>query len=414
MVEKLTVGETAIAKDVPLRVRVAAETRVWLRTHRPMLIDVGLAFLISQVLFYLIAIVAFAFVARYSGNAYQPWSTHAPRLIDASWRWDSGWYSYIAQHGYPSTPDFQGVAFFPLFPYILRAFYLILPASWYFFEGVIINHLIFLLALVPVWLYAERVGGRPVARRTLFLLCIFPAALFFNAIYTEALFLLFSALTLVLFQRDRFGSAGVAGFFACLTRSFGVFLAASGLIYAAIYWFRRRESLGRTVWRIATLALIPLGIVVFMLMQLDIYGDPTLFLKVQSAAGWSHVKVFPLVSLYHAIDYSLYHHSLTVINFMDAVNTGALAIALVLGIVLLRSDPAGAVYSLLSVLLVLATPSGGDTLMSGARYVAVLFPIFVMLGRWAERRWFFGLLTAIFLPLSVALTILFVRWYWVV
>ncbi|HLI50273.1 MAG TPA: mannosyltransferase family protein, partial [Thermomicrobiaceae bacterium] len=406
----VAVRKPSKATVMQLRSRLAGQ----LREHGPMLVDVGLAFLLSQLLFYVVAIVAFAFVAPYSGHAYQPWSTHAPRLIDASWRWDSGWYSYIAQHGYVSTPGFQGVAFFPLFPYILRAFYLILPASWYFFEGVVINHVIFALSLIPVWLYAERIGGRKVAQRTLFLLCIFPAALFFNAIYTEALFLLFSSLALVLFQRDRFGSAGVAGFFACLTRSFGIFLAVSGLIYAGVRWLRDRDSLSRTIWRVATLALIPLGIVVFMLMQLHIYGDPTLFLKVQTVAGWSHVKVFPLVSLYHAADYSLYHHSLTVINFMDAVNTGALAIALILGLVLLRSDPAGAVYSLLSVLLVLATPSGGDTLMSGARYVAVLFPIFVMLGRWAERRWFLGLLTVIFLPLSVALTILFVRWYWVV
>ena len=48
-----------------------------------------------------------------------------------------------------------------------------------------------------------------------------------------------------------------------------------------------------------------------------------------------------------------------------------------------------------------------------ARYVVVLFPLFVLLARWASIRRQ-NIVTVLFLPVNIFLTMLFVQWYWVI
>lgn len=374
-----------------------------------MLSDVALIFFLSRVLFYATVLLVPLVLHPYAGTQYQPWYTGAPRLIDASWRWDAGWYRSIIVSGYAWNGVNSNVAFFPLYPLLVRATLVVAPAGWIWYAGVLLNQVAFFGALIAVWLYAEHRAGRDVARRTLYLLCIFPTALFFSAAYTEALFLLATAAAFAFWQRDRFGSAGVAGFLASLDRGFGVFLAPAGLIYL---WQHRRLPLRALVPRAAALLLVPAGLGSFMLYLWARFGDPLLFLKAQSF--WSHSRVFPLLSLYRALDFYLRHPAHSVFYLMDLLNAVAMLLALVFALVIIRRDPAGAIYVLLTVLSVLSAPVDAFGLQSGARYAAVFFPLFVPLAVWSRRRWLLVLLTLAFLPLNILLTGLWAQWYWVV
>lgn len=411
-------GETKVPTTA--RVDLAARERgrarrvhawLWPRLHAglPMLGDVAAVFLLSRIIFYVSATIAFAAIPEYAGSDYAPWHAPAPALIDASWRWDAGWYLSIVEHGYQWTGSGEGnVAFFPLYPLLIRAALAVLPASTVYVVGVLLNHVVFFVALMAVWLYANHLGGRGVAQRTVYLLSIFPAAFFFSAAYTESLFLLTSAAALLALQRGRFGAAGVAGFFAALTRVPGLYL---GLPYLIAVWQRLAPSWSGRLRQLAPLALIPAGLGAYMLHLWQRVGDPLAFLKVQD--GWDHTRLFPLVSLYRATQIII-DSPRDLAWAMGVVNTGAAILALALAVVALRRDWPGGSYALVSVLATLTFPIAGMPTISLARYVAVLFPMFIPIARWASRWPVLVLLTGLFLPAQAILAALFVRWYWVI
>src|SRR4051794_4588875 len=103
-------------------------------------------------------------------------------------RWDSVHFQVIASNGYVRD---DLTAFFPLYPYLARV------AGWVtgslLLGGFLISLVAFLVGLVVVHRLAELEIGPAAARRTVYLLAFFPAALFFSAFYTEALFLALTA-----------------------------------------------------------------------------------------------------------------------------------------------------------------------------------------------------------------------------
>jgi hypothetical protein len=278
-----------------------------------------------------------------------------------------------------------------------------------FLAGILVSNLALIGALIAVWLYAESYGGRPLARRTLFLLAIFPASFFFSVAYSESVFLLVTAWTLLLLRRGRFAAAGGFGFFAALARPPGLLVGVPFLVEA---WRQR----GRGPWaffrRVAWAALILAGLAAFMGYLWWRFDDPLLFLRAQDA--WNHARELPFLTLDDAIRQVLMREGTQVAQLTNGVNTTAAILALVAGAAMLRWNPAGALYVLAGALVPLSLPISGTPVNSMARFVVVLFPVFVLLARWAARRPVLILLTILFLPLQVLLAGLFMRWYWVI
>ena len=169
-----------------------------------------------------------------------PTLTHglAEPLLAPLARWDSVWYLRIADSGYgESAPR---AAFFPLYPLLVRALATPFGAS----EGALlvaayaVSLAAFLAALVLLYRLTELELGRRLARPTLLLLAVFPAALYFGAPYSESLFLL---LAVGAFYAARTGSwawAGACAGLASATRSAGLLL----LIPLAMLWWSSRPA----------------------------------------------------------------------------------------------------------------------------------------------------------------------------
>ena len=111
--------------------------------------------------------------------------------------WDSGWYFDIARRGYYWSPSGQSsIAFFPLYPLLMRA--LAWPfgggdrALW--IAGIALSYACLFLGLAVLHrLTGATFGGdREAARRTVLYVAVFPFAYFFTQVYTESLFLLTS------------------------------------------------------------------------------------------------------------------------------------------------------------------------------------------------------------------------------
>ena len=220
-----------------------------------------------------------------------------------------------------------------------------------------------------------------------------PTAFFFSAVYTESAFLLFSVATMYYARRHLWLYAGLMGMITAATRIVGVVMA--GIV--ALEWLRVRgwtistmyrraawQNLWhglRTDWRsLLPIALIPLGILSYMLFLQVRFDDPIAFWTVQAA--WNRENVGPLVIIWQAIS------GLAKQNFLAGIEWWQVLIDLiVLFSALLIAIPTwrrlGEHYALL-ILIGMLVPAA-SSIMSLSRYVLVLFPIFMMLAWWGRR-----------------------------
>lgn len=144
--------------------------------------------------------------------------------LGAMANWDGIFYRKIATSGYTYVPDggFNTVAFFPLYPLVVR----LLMTTGLSFEttGVAVSNASFLLMLWVAFGWIRDRAGIVAARWCVAVLAFFPMSVFCSVAYAESLFMLLSALALRDFDRERYGRAAVWTALASLTRPTGLWL----------------------------------------------------------------------------------------------------------------------------------------------------------------------------------------------
>jgi hypothetical protein len=148
--------------------------------------------------------------------------------IDGTDRWDSYWFQQIALHGYAEDAD---AAFFPAYPFAIRATMLVLPVGS-LGAALLVSNACFLGALIVLYALTSREFGVQSARRTVVLMAVFPTSFFFLAPYSESLFLLAVLLSFWWIRSGRWERGAGAGVVAALTRSFGALLVPALLVEA--------------------------------------------------------------------------------------------------------------------------------------------------------------------------------------
>lgn len=175
-------------------------------------------------------------------------------------RWDGRWYAELARHGYPTHLPIghsgriaaNTTAFFPLFPWMTKA--LMSVGVPYWLGGMMIN----LVASTAAILLIVLVGLQYLDRRSATLMgCLwtaFPVSVVLTTTYTEAIFTVFGAASLLFVLRRRWILAGLAAALAGTVRSPGIVFAGAVALGALEAIIRRRE------WRsLAGAAIAPLG-----------------------------------------------------------------------------------------------------------------------------------------------------------
>jgi hypothetical protein len=354
-----------------------------------------------------------------------PFGTVGDALVAPSARWDATWYLGIALDGY-SEPT--RTAFFPLYPLLVR----IAGApgavvgddrAAYLLAGIAVSLATFAGALYLVRRLAAIELGEEAARTTTWLVALFPTAFAFSAVYTESLFLATSAGSLYAGRLGRWRWAGLAGLLAAATRSTGTLL----VVPLAILWLQGAPRRWRDA---AWIALVPAGLIAYLVYLAAATGDPWTPFSVQDAwyrelagpwggawdgalAAWDGVRQLFSGSREH-VYFAVAAGDPFVVAAHNVGNFAFLCFAVVAVVGVFRRLPlAYGAWALLAVAAPLSYPVGPEPLASLPRYLAVVFPLHMWLASWATDRGWQRAAALVSGVLLASLTVPFAAWEWV-
>lgn len=316
-----------------------------------------------------------------------PWRIYENELWNLPARWDTGWYLGVAIEGYQFTPtriaQQQNIAFFPLYPMLMRYGSLLLgrEVMW---TGVLISWVSFFAALVYLYRFARERFDDEAATAGIALLACYPFALFFSTAYTEALFLLTAVAACYHFERNELWKAGAWGLLAGLSRPNGALLSVVlALIAVRPMWTTvraRRLQLGDwigTADRIAVAAMPGIGMLLYSTYIFFLTGHPFQWAAQNAAWGRVYRSMDALVGQQAQSigEHGLYTYAAT--QTVDALQLTA--VLFVLAAVWPVARRIGLPYAVL-ILVNIVPPLLMGGLLSMGRVTSVLFPVFLWLG----------------------------------
>lgn len=281
-------------------------------------------------------------------------------------RWDAPHFIYIAQYGYTNVGDPANyIVFPPLYPIFIKIFGSIFGN--FNFWAVTISMVLFSVSGCLFYKLVKEIWDKNIAKKSLFLLAIFPTSYFFTAPYTEALFWVFAMLTLLMSKRKRFFLAGVFAGLAILSRLPGILL----IIVPLFIVLQNKKKLSNF-----TLFILPVGFCVcaYLLINWQLFGDPFAFQNILQnhwqktfAWPWESIRSSWVVTKAGFDDqYALQ------VGFWEAIPATFAVIFIPLVWKFLKNTAWSTWYTL-SVILITST----SFLLSTPRYLLTIPPLFV-------------------------------------
>jgi hypothetical protein len=212
-------------------------------------------------------------------------------------RYDSQYYLFIAQHGYPlhsTAVNNSLTAFFPGYSLLVTVVRGITFGTVSTLTcGMVVAFAAFIAASVLLYRLAERRYGQRVALIATVLFCWFPSSLFFLSPYSEGLFALEIVLVLTFLDRGRFLAAAVVAAYASATSPESLALTIAIAVAAVL----AGKGLARVV---AYVAVSGVGLGAYGLFLLIRFNNPFEFVAVQYPY-WRRSQHFPFVGLYRNV-----------------------------------------------------------------------------------------------------------------
>lgn len=335
------------------------------------------------------------------------WHFSPYRLLDIWGRWDTGWYMTIVRDGYMLQNDHiqqqSNVAFFPLYPMLVRGLILPIPDSWLsdgviLVVGLVVSNLFLLGGLILLYLLAwELSHDVGVAQRTVLYLLFFPTAFVLSCFYTESAFLFLSLTALYAAQRRQWAWAALAAALLSLTRPLGILITPILLwMYLSAVGWRIRNLRPTILW----LFLTPLPFLLHLTWMGQVTGDWLAPLHAQQP---------------YERTFTLPWQTLLAPAFPDPWRTpleqGFVLIFLVVAVIACWRLPSAA-YGLWVLALILPFLFTGIT-SSALRYILVAVPVFVVLAQWGKRPEVDRLCQTLFFAIQIVLMVAWSQFYFI-
>jgi Dolichyl-phosphate-mannose-protein mannosyltransferase len=320
-------------------------------------------------------------------------------------QWDTPFYIAIAANGYaPVTPHAATYpAFFPLYPLCIR---LTAPlfGNNYYLASLFVTNICWLIALYGIAYLGCHLFSERVAMGAVLMLTVFPSAIYGFVPYPHALFLALAIYAYIAMRHQSWFVAAILGMLASLTRQLGVLLVIPFLL----------EYLKRCQWNwrairvnILAVAIIPCGTLIYMALLWRVTGNPFQFLMAQGF--WNRVPVFPLVPLWQGLLMLPDPQQADYLSFFSVIGMIALTV-----VAWRRLPTSASILATVQLPLYLLTVYPGAVLLSQARFMLEIFPLFIVFGELAtRRRWVLIVILITCTLLQLVLLAKFARGGWV-
>jgi len=309
-------------------------------------------------------------------------------------RWDAQHYLNLAEIGYSLTENDRHlfVVFFPLYPYLIR--FINLFVRNYLASAYVVSFASYLAGLCYLYHLVKLDFKETTAWWAVLLISIFPHSFFFGAPHTESLFLLTTAMTLYYIRKHNWLMAGIAGAFATATRMVGVVLIAAAAVefvmankmFTLMKKGKWKEFFALICKKGLFILLMLVGILVYLLINWRITGDPLRFLYYQNY-NWNNGFLyfgraisdqFNRISPYLG---AMYQNSMLYIAAPNILGFG-FSIWMIAYASLKRYNAAHIVYALGYTFVSFSM----IWLLSGGRYAAALVPSFIFIADYVEKK----------------------------
>ena len=191
-----------------------------------------------------------------------------------------GWYTGHVENG-----DYTTLAFFPLYPILMRIVDLLVKNMQ--LSGLIVSTLCFSIACPFLYALVALDYGKSAAKKVVVLLTVFPFSFFFGSMMSESTFLMMTVITLYFIRTHKWGLVALFGALSGLSRLAGAII----IIPAFIEWFeyyKPLELIRRKKWKcfwnvVCTKGLVILlvlaGTLGYLYINYSIAGKPFAFME---------------------------------------------------------------------------------------------------------------------------------------
>ena len=309
-------------------------------------------------------------------------------ISDAYRSLDTPHYFDIARVGYTTMEDGQvlNLVFFPGYPVVVGLLLLIIPNEMVC--GLIASWVPFIIGCVVLYELLRLDYPHKTCMRVLLLLCLLPAAVFYSYPMSESIFLLWIAACLYCARTRRWFAASVWGMLAAFTRSAGVLI----LLPMGIEWLwqvigdaDRRKNRRAWLLNLLYMAIVPLGIALYLHINATVTGSPLTFLEYQRD-HWHQSLNWFFTTTATQVSYAWNQFATKNTNFWGlwvpniVVGFGSMALMLAsIGKIRLSYTAWFIPYFFICY--------GASWLLSGPRYMTVFFPLAIALEVLPKHKW---------------------------
>lgn len=295
--------------------------------------------------------------------------------------WDSPHYISIAQVGYKTSGDEANfIAFFPLFPFLIRVTQIVFLGNTLLASFFLATCFSLLLACLFYKFVLDNYS-KTIALFSVLTLFIFPTSLFLHIPYTESLFLSVVLAAFICLDKKWILPALVLSGLATLTRTQG--LALAGAVFVEI-WVNHKDYLKKNFLGIPLMFLTGIaGFIIYLGFNYFIYGNLFQFAQVQKD-NWNNSFDILGKGLKSSIE-SFFWREGPEKYMLSLAQLGAFLLGF-LGTAysFFYLKKSIATYCLIIFLMIFTS----SFWLSTPRYILVLFPLFIILGKLSRRKLF--------------------------
>lgn len=302
-------------------------------------------------------------------------------ILDVLTSWDGIWYMRIIRFGYPTYvpegityDDTQArVAFFPLFPYLVRCLDRVLPGGDTL-AALVTNLVLGAVFVVLIGLLTKAWFGVEYSRSAMVLVAVFPGSFVLSFAYSEALLLCLAAACLLFLHRNQWTLAGIVAIAATAARPNGVAVAAACAVAAVIACWNRR-----TIRPLIAPMLAPVGFFLFQFWIDSHTGERGVWFRVQTEA-WDEGASFGLTAVKRTLE--AFTQPLT--SPTDLITAVSFLTAIILVVISWRFHrlPAEAAAYSAVILALMLLPA---TVTARPRFLFTAFPMLIAAAIWFDQ-----------------------------